>query len=157
MEALTRVEVDGGRVEDAAACAALAETTAAGLGLPLADALAQRARARVLLADGQGADAARLALTSAAAADGAGAPVEAARSRVLAGRALVAAGDRAQAVELLRAAERELDERGALRDRADARRELRRLGARSRAARPVRRATAAGSTRSHGASARWRS
>ncbi|HEY6694602.1 MAG TPA: helix-turn-helix transcriptional regulator, partial [Solirubrobacteraceae bacterium] len=72
-----------------------------------------------------------LALMSAAAADGAGAPVEAARSRVLAARALSAAADRAQAIALLRAAERELDERGALRDRGEARRELRRLGARA--------------------------
>ena len=131
LEALTRMEVDGGRAEEAAACAALAEATAAGLGLPLAGALAQRARARVLLAGGRGAEAAGLALMSAAAADGAGAPVEAARSRVLAARALSAAADRAQAIALLRAAERELDERGALRDRGEARRELRRLGARA--------------------------
>jgi ATP/maltotriose-dependent transcriptional regulator MalT len=131
LEALTRVEVDGGHVKEAAAFATLAETTAAGLGLPLAGALARRARARALLADGQGAEAAALALVSAADADRAGAPIEAARSRVLAGRALSAAGDRAQAIALLRAAERELDERGALRDRADARRELRRLGART--------------------------
>ncbi len=131
LEALTRMDVDGGRVEEAAAFAGLAETTAAGLGLPLAGALARRARARVLLANGQGAEAAALALMSAADADGAGAPIEAARSRVLAGRALSVAGDRAQAIALLRAAERELDDRGALRDRADARREMRRLGART--------------------------
>jgi len=131
MEALARVEVDGDRLEEASACAALAETTAAGLALPLAAAVAHRARARVLLAGGRAHDAAALALASAVAADGAGAPIEAARSRVVAGRALAATGERAEAIAMLRAAERELDERGALRDRADARRELRRLGARA--------------------------
>jgi len=49
----------------------------------------------------------------------------------VAGQALAAAGERDRAVELLRRAEREFDERGAIRDRGEARRELRRLGARS--------------------------
>ena len=70
-------------------------------------------------------------MTSAGAADDAGAPVEAARSRVVAGAALAATGERDRAVELLRRAERDFDECGALRDRAEARRHLRRLGART--------------------------
>jgi ATP/maltotriose-dependent transcriptional regulator MalT len=131
LEALTRADLEAGSVEAAAAHAELAAATAAEAGLPLAAAIAQRARAAVDLVEGRADAAATLALASADGADRAGARVEAARSRVLAGRALIAAGDRAQAVALLRAAERELDECGALRDRADARREMRRLGART--------------------------
>jgi DNA-binding NarL/FixJ family response regulator len=129
MEGLTRVEIDGDRLDAAAACADVAESAAAGLGLPLATAIAERARATVLLAEDR--PAAALALASAHGAELAGAPVEAARSRLLAGRALVAAGERTRAVELLRLAEHELDEHGALRDRGEARRELRKLGARA--------------------------
>jgi ATP/maltotriose-dependent transcriptional regulator MalT len=101
------------------------------LGLPLALAVAQRARARVLLADGDAGAAGGSALAAAAQADAAGAPIEAARSRVLAGKALAAAGERGRAVALLRRAEHELDALGALRDRSEARRQLRQLGARA--------------------------
>ena len=131
IDALTRVELDGGRLDQAAASAEAAERTAAALRLPLASAVAQRARARVLLAGRDAGAAGVLALASAARADAAGAPVEAARSRVLAGTALVAAGERDRAVELLRRAEHELDEYGALRDRGEARRQMRQLGARA--------------------------
>jgi DNA-binding NarL/FixJ family response regulator len=99
--------------------------------LPLASAVAQRARAGVLLAGRDVGAAGELALASAAGADAAGAPVEAARSRVLAGKALAAAGERDRGVALLRRAEHDLDERGALRDRGEARRQLRQLGARA--------------------------
>ena len=129
-EAMTRIELDGDRLEQAAVCAESAEADAAELGLPLATAVAQRARARVQLARGQ-ADAVELALASAAGAEAAGAPVDAARSRLLAGTAVAAAGDRDGAVALLRRAEHDLDERGALRDRGEARRQMRQLGART--------------------------
>ena len=129
-EALCRIALEAGRMAEADACAALAEATAARIGLPLATAVAQRARAGVLLARDRADTAAEVALVSAAAADTAGAPVEAARSRLVAGDALAEAGDRDRAVDLLRRAERELDECGALRDRAAARRRLRRLGVR---------------------------
>jgi len=125
--ALTRLELEAGRLAPAIACAEAAETDAAALGLRVATAIAERARAAVLLAQGHADAAAALALRSADAADQAGAPLEAARSRVVAGTAL----DRDRAVELFRRAEREFDERGALRDRGDVRRHLRRLGARS--------------------------
>ncbi len=128
---LTRVELDAGRLEPATACAEAAESDAAALGLPLATAVAERARAAVLLAQGNADAAAALAMRSAGAAHDAGAPIEAARARVVAGAALAATGARDRAVELLRGAEREFDERGALRDRAEARRHLRRLGART--------------------------
>jgi DNA-binding NarL/FixJ family response regulator len=74
---------------------------------------------------------AELALASAAKADAAGARIEAASSRILAGRALAAAGERTRAIDLLRDAEAELDDCGALSGRNHARRELRKLGARS--------------------------
>ena len=130
-EALTRVELDAGRLGQAAGSAEAAENTAAALRLPLAMAVAQRASARVLLAAGDPGAAGESALASAALADAAGAPVEAARSRVLAGTALAVAGERARGVELLRRAEHELDGRGAARERGEARRQLRHLGARA--------------------------
>ena len=106
--------------------------TAAALGLPLATAVAQRARAGVLLAGGDAGAAGELALASAA--GGRRTPARPSRRRARAcwpGTALAAAGERDRAVELLRRAEHELDERGALRDRGEARRQLRQLGARA--------------------------
>ena len=96
-EAMTRVELGGGRVEDAEAFARRAEGAAEALGLPVATAMAQRARAAVRLARGEAAVATELALASADAASAAGAPIEAARSQALAGRALAMAGDRTRA------------------------------------------------------------
>jgi DNA-binding NarL/FixJ family response regulator len=81
--------------------------------------------------DGDASAAAKLALRSAKDAKGAGARADAARSLALAGKALAASGEKTKAVKALREAESELDECGALRDRNDARRELRRLGARA--------------------------
>ena len=130
-EALTRAELTAGRRDEAEVCAALAENTAATFRLPLTTALAQRARAQVLHASGSDQDARELALAAAAAAERAGALVEAARARVVAGTAAAALGDRDAAVGFLRQAETCFDECGADRDRAEARRELRKLGARS--------------------------
>ena len=130
-EAITRVELDGGRVDQAAACAESAEADAAELGLPLATAVAQRARARVQLARGQAVAAAELALASAAGAEATGAPVEAARSRLLAGTAWPPPGTAMAPSRCSAGAEHDLDERGALRDRGEARRQMRQLGART--------------------------
>ena len=130
-EAMARVELAAGRIDVAERLAARAETTARDLDLALSSAVAARARAAVQLGRGDPEPAARLALVSAAAADGAGAPIEAACSRALAGRAFALAGDRQRAVELLRSAETVFDARGAAHQRGDARRELRRLGARA--------------------------
>ena len=134
-EAMTRVELGAGHVEDAERFAVCAERAAAELGLPVATAIAKRARAGVRLATGEAAPATDLALASADAASAAGAPIEAARSHALAGRARAMAGDRTRAVHLLRSAERTFDACGARRDRGEARHELRRLGARVGAAR----------------------
>jgi len=75
--------------------------------------------------------AARAAEESIAAATAIGAKLQVACSRSLPGKALVAAGERRQAIEVVRAAERELDECGSERMRDEARRELRKLGARA--------------------------
>jgi DNA-binding NarL/FixJ family response regulator len=78
------------------------------------------------------------AMADRAAADHIGAPVEAAVSRTLAGRALAQARQPERAVTELRRAAAELHAAGALRYRAEAERELRRLG------HPVHRRTRAG-------------
>ena len=67
---------------------------------------------------------------AAAAAEDAGVPIEAALARTLAGRALAGAGQRERALEQLERAAAELDGCGARRWRAEAERELRRLGRR---------------------------
>ncbi len=67
---------------------------AAGLGLPVAAAATERARALFLLAMDEPESAAMLALGAAEAAAERRAPVESARSRIVAGRALAASGDR---------------------------------------------------------------
>ena len=128
---MARVELDGGRLDQAVACAESAEAAAAGLAAAVGDGR-RTARPRPRAARTRAAGRRRGAgARSAATAEAAGAPVEAARSRLLAGMALAAAGDRERAVALLRSAERDLDERGALRDRGEARRQMRQLGART--------------------------
>ena len=125
-ETVTRAELADGRIEHAERYAAQAEAAARRVGLPLATAVSERARAAILLARGAAAEAAALALRSDVSA-----PLENARSRALAGRAFAQAGERATAVRELRAAERAFDTCGVVRDRDQARRELRKLGARS--------------------------
>jgi ATP/maltotriose-dependent transcriptional regulator MalT len=129
-ETLTRVELAAGRGEQAEACARLAEETAESFPLPLAGALARRARARMLFASGDAGAARDLASDAAARAASAGAPVEAARARVVAGLAAASMEDRDTAIAALREAETCFDRCGAERDRSEVRRDLRRLGAR---------------------------
>jgi DNA-binding NarL/FixJ family response regulator len=129
-DALTRAELERGRPSQARQWAERSVTHARRLGLPVARAEADRAVARVLTQEGDTAEAAKLALASADAAGRAGAAIEAARSRLVAGQALAAGGDRAGALETLRKASDALEDTGALRFHAEARRELRRLGAR---------------------------
>jgi signal transduction histidine kinase len=130
-EILALVELALGRNEAADGFARRAEEHAAMLGLDLPRALALRARAAVLLAGDQPLAAARLSQESAEAAAAAGARLPAAYSLALAGRAFAAAGERAEAIAVLRRAESELAACGSVRERDDARRELRRLGARA--------------------------
>jgi DNA-binding CsgD family transcriptional regulator len=128
LELLTRCLLAADRPGDARRAAACAQQIAAGQPLTLPAAMADRALAAVALRDGDAATAADLALRSADALDGVGAPIEAAVSRTLAGRALAAVGDHDQAVTQLERAVSDLDRVGALRFRAAAERELRKLG-----------------------------
>ncbi len=127
-EDMTSAELARGDLEQAAGWAERAERLAAELDADWPQIHARRARARVLLARGEPAEAAALALDSAEAARRCNSRIDAARSQALAGRALAAAGDLERATEELRAAETELAACGAERWRAEAARDLRRLG-----------------------------
>jgi DNA-binding CsgD family transcriptional regulator len=136
LEALTRRALADGDLDEAKRYAAAAE--AAGTdGLALDRAYGMRASAAVRIAGGDPAAGAELALASALEADRVGARAEATRSRALAGLAQVAAGNRDEGVAVLREAELTLGELGATASRDEARRELRRLGARAETRGPV--------------------
>lgn len=128
LEALVRVRLAIGDRDAAARAAAQARESAATARMPLQHGWADRAVAAVTLHDGDAAQAAELALSAASHQEPAGAVVEAARSLTLAGRALARAGDRERAREVLERAARIFDERGAVRFRDAAERELRQLG-----------------------------
>ena len=106
-ELLTRCLLTLSRPADAERVAQQARRESAAEGLPLAQAIADRAYAHVLLGSGQASDAAVLAVDSATTCDAAGARLEAALSRRLAGRAFSDAGLSEQAAsEFERAAGR---------------------------------------------------
>jgi DNA-binding NarL/FixJ family response regulator len=128
LELLTRCWLALGRREEAERAAARAEAAAAALKLRVARSMADRALAAVSLEAGDADIAADRALASAGLADEVGMPVEAAVSRTLAGRALAQADQPERAVAELQHAAAELHACGALRYRAAAERELRRLG-----------------------------
>jgi len=128
LELLTLARLALGHPEQAARAAGTARASADAVGLPLAAAWADRALAAVALDAGDAAEATRLALSAADISDAVRAPVEAAHARTLAGRALAQAGDRERAREILERAATELQERGAIRHRDAAERELRRIG-----------------------------
>jgi len=130
-ETFALAELELGTVAAASVYAERSERNAEMLGLNLPAALAGRTRAAVLLAEGDATAAAEAAERSTAAALAAGANLQAAFSRSLLGRARAATGDRDGAIEALRTAEHEFDRCGSLRGRDEARRELRKLGARS--------------------------
>jgi DNA-binding CsgD family transcriptional regulator len=126
---LTRAEIQRG--SDAGACdwAARATASAEQVGSALGWAHADLARAVASLAD-EPAVASELALGSAEAFDRTGGVVDAARARLLTGRALAAVRDRERAGDELRRAEESFAHFGATRLRAEAVRELRRIGRR---------------------------
>ena len=130
LELLTRCWLALGRHEEAARAASLAAAVAATLTLRVARSMADRALAAVALTAGSPDTAAQHALSSAVAADGVGMPVDAALSRTLAGRALAQAGKSERAVAQLWQAAEQLQACGAVRYRAAAEFELRRLGQR---------------------------
>jgi DNA-binding NarL/FixJ family response regulator len=127
---LARAELERGDPEAARAAIARARELLAGMSLPLMESTVVQAEALLALADGAPDRAAELAADGAALADGVGAVVHAARLRALAGQAHAAAGDREGALALLKRAEGELAGFGAHRLRAEAARELRKLGVR---------------------------
>ena len=130
-EILALAEIALGNVDAARAEAERAEEYAAQIGMRLATCVAGRTRAAVCLAEGDGAGAAAAAAAGAAAGEEIGATLQVAFARLLQGRGLAAAGEKAEAVAVLRHAERLLDECGSVRVRDEARRELRKLGARA--------------------------
>jgi DNA-binding NarL/FixJ family response regulator/tetratricopeptide (TPR) repeat protein len=130
-EILALAELALGHPQAAETYAARAQHDAAALDLRLPAALAARTRAAVLLAGGDAPGAVVAARASVDGARAAGAWLQAAFSRGLLGRCLAAGGERALAIAELREAERELDGFGSVRARDEARRELRRLGARA--------------------------
>jgi DNA-binding NarL/FixJ family response regulator/tetratricopeptide (TPR) repeat protein len=136
-ENLTLAELALGNGEAADSMARIAEDSAAQVDLHLPTALAARTRAAVQVERGDPAGAARAAEESIAAAAAIGATLQVACSRSVLGRALAAADDRKGAIEALREAERELDACGSVRMRDEARRELRKLGARAEARGPA--------------------
>jgi ATP/maltotriose-dependent transcriptional regulator MalT len=136
-ENVALAELALGNLETAEELTRQAEEFAASVALRLPTLLAARTRAAVALARGDNSGAARAAEASIAAGEAVGITLQVAYSRSLLGRALVAAGDRPRAIETLREAERELDACGSVRMRDEARRDLRRLGARSEARGPA--------------------
>jgi DNA-binding NarL/FixJ family response regulator len=130
LESLTLCWLALDRPIEARRAAVTAEVWASSLQLPMATAWANRAAAAVDLYTGNAAAAAERALLAAAGAEEVGAPIEAALSRTLAGRALARTGDRDRAIAELQNAAAALEARGALRWRAEAERELRKLGRR---------------------------
>jgi ATP/maltotriose-dependent transcriptional regulator MalT len=130
-ESIALAEIALGKLEEAQRHAAKAEATAAGLGLHIPTAAAARTRSAVALATGDAQAAREAGATAVAAADAVGATLQAAFARLALGRALVAAGDRTAAITVLREAEQDFGRCGSLRARDEARRELRKLGARA--------------------------
>lgn len=130
LKRLARARLMQGDLDGAARAAQTAQQSASEAGLPFCRAEADRASAAVALHAGDAGRAAELALAAAEQNASVGAGMEASRSLILAGIALAAAGDQDQAREVLKQAANDLDERGAVRFRDAAERELRQLGER---------------------------
>ena len=127
-ELLTRAMLGSGSPEQAAVAAE--NSASASQGLPMHEAIADRAAAAVALDVGDTAAAAERALRSAAACADVGSPVEAALSRMLAGRALAQAGERERAAAEFTSAAGAFESCGALPRRDGAELELGKLGRR---------------------------
>jgi ATP/maltotriose-dependent transcriptional regulator MalT len=127
---LARAEVALGRHEKADGWARRGASIASRVQMPIPRAYAGWAGAEVLLDHGDAAAAAALAERSSRHFQARGARIDAARAGLLAGRAHTAAGNRERAGEQLRSAEAEFAACGAQRWRAQAVRELRRIGRR---------------------------
>jgi DNA-binding CsgD family transcriptional regulator len=132
---LTRAELGRGRPTIAREWATRAGESAQQIGLEIGRGYGDLAVAEATLVDDPRA-ACELAARAAGAFERAGAALGAARAHLLMGKAMIAAGDRDRAGEELRQAENSFARSGAERLRAEAVRELRRIGRRvSRAGR----------------------
>jgi DNA-binding CsgD family transcriptional regulator len=131
LEVIALAHIALGDLDAARESADRADEYAAKLGTNLAACVSGRTRAVVLLAAGDGAGAAQVAELAATAATEIGATLQRAFCLVLQGRGLAMAEQRTEAIPVLREAERLLDESGSVRVRDEARRELRKLGARA--------------------------
>ncbi len=131
-EVLTRAELALDRPEAAQRWAQEAVAASRGGELAGESAYAQRAVAHVALARGDPARAAEIALAAAGRAEQAGIPGEAGRCRILGARALGRAEQRSRALAELERAVHELGRIGAEGYRAEAEKEMRRLGRRAR-------------------------
>ena len=136
-ENLTLVDLALGDADAAAAVARRSLDAARESDLRLPTAIAGRAWAAVALAAGDHAEAARAAEAAVEAAAAIGAGLQGAYAALVLGQALAAGDDRQRAVTVLRDAERDLDAFGSVRVRDEARRALRRLGARAEARGPA--------------------
>jgi DNA-binding CsgD family transcriptional regulator len=130
LELLTRCLLASGKREEAQRTASTAEDCADGISLPMAAAMADLARAAVMLDSGDSGHAAERALLAATALEEAGNLFDAAGARTLAGRALARAGEHARAATQLERSAAAFDGFGSPRLRAEAERELRKLGRR---------------------------
>jgi DNA-binding CsgD family transcriptional regulator len=130
LELLTRALLAGGRREEARRAAKAAASCAETVGLPMAGGMARLAEAAIDLDEGAAASAAEGALEAAAALEEVGDAYHASRARMLAGRALAQAGEADRAAAELERAAAAFDSFGAIRYRAAAEQELRRLGRR---------------------------
>ena len=128
LELLTRCLLGAGRREEAERTAEAAAACADAVALPMAAAMAGRAAAALALAAGDPASAAERALAAAVALEDVGDVFDAALSRTLAGRALAQAAEHDRAAAELQRAAAAFDSFGSPRYRAEAERELRKLG-----------------------------
>jgi DNA-binding CsgD family transcriptional regulator len=130
LELLTRCNLAAGRRAEAERSAAAAASCAAEVQLPMAAAMAGLAAAALDLDGGEPARAATRALDAAAILEEAGDVFDAAAARLTAGRALSEAGDQEAGAAELERARAAYDSFGSVRYRAEAERELRKLGKR---------------------------
>ncbi len=128
LELLTRCLLQAGRRPAAERAAAATAACAQAFELPMPIAMAALAAAALAVDDGDPAGAAEQAIAAAALLEGVGDLFDAAASRMLAGRALALAGEPDRAGAELERAAMAFDSFGASRYRAQAERELRKLG-----------------------------
>ena len=131
-ELLTRAALAKPDLERAEAIVVEAEAHAAGFGLRSLEAAAAYCRALLEEAKGNLEAAEQAAGAAILAAEDCDALIWAGRARIVLGRALVAANRRSEAATILAGAEESLAQLGAENLRADAAREMRRLGRRTR-------------------------